>query len=246
VDNRVPRLRDHDRHTDVTIRVMGSMLSFRARAVTVITYAVAMAYLEAAVVVYLTSALGGHVGVLFPLQPADAFGNLAWIEVGREVATLVMIATVGILAGRSAFERFAWAAVVFGAWDIGYYVWLWVFAGWPGSPAATDLLFLLPVPWVGPVWSPVVVSLALVGFGLVAARRLGAGGAIALDRRHWAACTTGGLIVILSYTLGAADVLSGGMPGSYPWPVFVLGMAIATAAAAHAFHGHTADATRAA
>lgn len=214
---------------------MGPVLSFRSRVLTVIAYALAMAYLESAVVVYLTSALGGQVGVLFPLQPASGFGNLGWIEVGREVATLVMIATVGILAGRSPLERLAWAAVVFGVWDIGYYLWLWVFTGWPGSPAATDLLFLLPVPWVGPVWSPVVVSLALVGFGLAAAHRLGAGQELQLTRRHWVACLLGGLVVILSYTLGAADVLGGGMPGAYPWPVFALGMALAVAAALHAF-----------
>lgn len=213
---------------------MQPVLSFRTRAATVITYAVAMAYLEAAVVVYLTAALGGQVGVLFPLRPADSFGNLVWSEVGREAATLVMIATVGILAGRTWLERLAWAAVVFGTWDIGYYVFLWLFAGWPPSPAATDLLFLIPVPWVGPVWSPVVVSLALIGFGLAAARAIDRGRRVAVRRRHLVACVAGGFIVILSYVLGAGDVLAGGMPGPYPWPIFVTGMAIAGLAAADA------------
>jgi len=213
------------------MHVMQPVLSFRARSITVIAYAVAMAYLEAAVVVYLTAALGGQVGVLFPLQPATAFGNLGWVEVGREAATLVMIATVGILAGRTWLERLAWAAVVFGTWDIGYYVFLWLFAGWPASPAATDLLFLIPVPWVGPVWSPVVVSLALVGIGLASARSLDAGRRITVRRWHLVACVAGGLIVVLSYVLGAGDVLAGGPPGPYPWPVFVVGMAIAGIAA---------------
>jgi hypothetical protein len=172
--------------------------------------------------------------VLFPLQPAGTFGNLGWIEAGREAATLVMIAAVGILAGRSAVERLAWAAVVFGAWDIGYYVFLWLFAGWPDSLGATDLLFLIPVPWVGPVWSPVVVSLALVGFGLAAAREAGSGRGLHVRRAHVTVALLGGLVVILSYTLGAGDVLDGGMPGAYPWPVFVVGMAMAVAAAIRA------------
>jgi hypothetical protein len=145
---------------------MGSTASFRMLAAVVIVYALAMAYLESAIVVYLTGALGGQVGVLFPLRPALEAGSLVAIEVGREVATLVMIGAVGVLAGRSLLERLAWAAVVFGAWDIGYYGWLWVFAGWPGSLETTDLLFLLPVPWVGPVWSPVAVSVALVAVGV--------------------------------------------------------------------------------
>ena len=76
-----------------------------------------------------------------------------------------MIGAVGMLAGRTSVERLAWSAVVFGAWDIGYYAWLYVFSGWPPSLGTTDLLFLIPVPWVGPVWSPVAVSVTLVGVG---------------------------------------------------------------------------------
>lgn len=81
----------------------------------VLAYAVAMAYLESAVVVYLQLALGGSVGAIFPLRPAIETGDLVAIEVGRETATLVMIAAVGMLAGRTRVERLAWGAVVFGA-----------------------------------------------------------------------------------------------------------------------------------
>ena len=110
---------------------MGARLSFRSTVLTVLLFAVAMAYLESAVVVYLTLALGGQVGALFPLRPVIEAGDLIAIEVGREAATLVMIAAVGVLVGRSKVERLAWSAVVFGAWDIGYYAWLFVFSGWP-------------------------------------------------------------------------------------------------------------------
>jgi hypothetical protein len=103
---------------------MSRGLSFWSTAVLVLVFAAAMAYLEAAVVVYLTGALGGEVGVIFPLRPAGEVEDLLAIEVGREAATLVIIAAVGALIGRSGLERLAWAAVVFGAWDIGYYAWL--------------------------------------------------------------------------------------------------------------------------
>jgi hypothetical protein len=73
---------------------MGRQLSFRATAAVVLVFALAMAYLESAVVVYLTLALGGQVGEIFPLRPAIEAGELVAIEVGREAATLVMIATV--------------------------------------------------------------------------------------------------------------------------------------------------------
>ncbi|MBI2764238.1 MAG: hypothetical protein HYX54_10980 [Chloroflexi bacterium] len=210
---------------------MGGGLSFRATAITVLAFAMAMAYLEAGVVVYLQGALGAVVGDIFPLRPAIEAGNLVLIEVGREVATMVMIATIGAIAGRTGLERLAWAAVVFGAWDIGYYAWLRLFSGWPGSLATIDLLFLIPVPWVGPVWSPLLVSSALLGFGLAAATRLRAGRPVPVARREWMIALVGGLLVILSYTLDSGRLFDGRMPGAYPWPVFAAGMLLAVSAA---------------
>src|SRR5512135_3648436 len=118
---------------------------FGGLALAVLAFSLAMAYLESAVVVYLTVALGGTVGEIFPVHPAVEAGTVALIEVGREAATMVMIAAMGWIAGRSGLERLAWSAVVFGAWDIGYYGWLYLFAAWPPSLTTTDLLFLIPV-----------------------------------------------------------------------------------------------------
>ncbi len=216
---------------------MAGHLSFRVTAVTVLLYALAMAYLESAVVVYLQLALGGQVGALFPLRPAIEAGDLVVIEVGREAATLVMIGAVGMLAGRTSVERLAWSAVVFGTWDIGYYAWLNVFSGWPPSLGTTDLLFLIPVPWVGPVWSPVAVSVALVGVGLAAAWTLRSGRPVVLARRHWAAGLVGGVIVVLSWTIDAGRLVGGGLPGPYPWPIFAAGMLLALAAAVDVLRG---------
>jgi hypothetical protein len=193
-----------------------------------------MAYLEAADVVYLQLALGAKVGAIFPLRPASEAGSLIAIETGREVATLVMIGAVSFLAGRTWLERLAWSAVVFGLWDIGYYVWLFLFSGWPPSMNTFDILFLLPVPWVGPIWSPVAVSAALVGVGLAAASALRGGRRLAIARRHVGAGLAGGVLVILSYTLDAPRLIDGGLPGQYPWPVFAVGMVLALAAASDA------------
>jgi hypothetical protein len=200
---------------------------FPATAAVVITFAVAMAYLESAVVVYLQGALGIDPTALFPVQEPALVGDLALIEVGREAATLVMLATVGWLAGRSGLERLAWTAVAFGTWDILYYGWLWVFIGWPPSLGTWDLLFLIPVPWTGPVWSPVAISIALIGFGLAAAGRLRAGAPVRAGRAQVAAGIAGGLIVIVAFCWNAALVLEGGVPTDFPWPVFAAGLGLA-------------------
>lgn len=208
--------------------------SFLRLTLVVSLYALAMAYLESAVVVYLRQALGVAPGTVFPVDFSGTADSLGFIELGRELATLVMIGAVGWIAGRSPLERLAWAAVIFGIWDIGYYAWLWVFSGWPSGLGTWDLLFLLPVPWAGPVWAPVAVSLGLIGFGLMVAGRLRAGRPLRMSRGRFAVLILGGVVVIVSFTLNAGVVLSGGTPSSFAWPVFAAGMITGIAAAADA------------
>ncbi len=216
-------------------------MRFRSAAITVVVFAVAMSFMESAVVVYLQRALAITPDELFPLRSADVVGSLAAIEVGREAATLVMLVAVGCLAGQRWVDRLAWTAVAFGVWDIGYYVWLWVFIGWPNSPGTWDVLFLIPTPWTGPVWAPVAVSSALVGFGLAAAYRTCAGWAPRTGRAVGAAAALGGVIVVLSFLANGPAVLAGRLPGWYPWPVFWLGMVTAATAAVVALRGGAGD-----
>jgi hypothetical protein len=137
-----------------------------------------------------------------------------------------MLSAIGCLAGRGWVDRLAWTAVAFGVWDLFYYAWLWVFIGWPHSPATWDVLFLIPVPWAGPVWAPVAVSGALVGFGLAAAHQVPAGRMPRVGLRRGVGAIAGGLLVVGSFVANAPALLSGGLPGWFPWPVFVGGMVL--------------------
>jgi hypothetical protein len=204
---------------------------FARLAVAILVFAVAMAYVESAVVVYLRAALGAGTGDVFPIDLSSEAVPFGAIELGREAATLVMIGAVGWIVGRRGWERLAWAAVVFGAWDIAYYFWLWVFSGWPYSLATWDLLFLLPLPWAGPIWAPIVVSLLLIGFGLALASRYRAGLEAAAGAPHLVGLLLGGLVVIVSFVLNATVVLDGGVPTDFAWPVFVAGIGIGIVAA---------------
>jgi hypothetical protein len=216
-------------------------MRFRTLALTVAVFAAAMAYLESAVVVYLQRALSITPDQLFPLRGPEVVGDLAPIEVGREFATLVMLVALGYLVGRRWVDRLAWVAVAFGVWDIAYYGWLWVFVGWPHSPGTWDVLFLIPVPWAGPVWAPMAVSVALIGFGLAAAHSSHSGRPARVDRRRVAIALAGGLLVVLSFTADAPGLMSGRVPGWYPWPVFVAGMALAGWAAWTTLRAGAAD-----
>jgi hypothetical protein len=118
-------------------------------------FAIAMAYVESAVVVYLRAIFHPE-GFIFPLKAFNDYKIK--VEVFREVATLVMLLTVAHLAGRNIQERFASLMLTFGVWDIFYYVWLKVLIDWPVSLLDWDILFLIPLPWIGPVIAPVSIA----------------------------------------------------------------------------------------
>jgi hypothetical protein len=122
-------------------------------------FAVAMGMFETAVVIYLRKMFFPE-GFNFPLVAVDT--DIALVEFCREAATIIMLIGVGILAGKTPSQRFAWFIYAFAVWDIFYYVFLKVFLDWPSSLFTWDILFLIPVPWVGPVVAPVLVSLTMI------------------------------------------------------------------------------------
>lgn len=79
-----------------------------------------------------------------------------------EAATLVMSASVALLTGANLKQRIAYFFLAFGIWDIFYYVFLRLTIGWPQTLVDLDIFFLLPFPWVGPVFVPVAVSTFLI------------------------------------------------------------------------------------
>lgn len=202
--------------------------SFATTALVVVAFGIAMGYLEAAVVVYLRSAI--ETGSVVPAHVPATLGTFEAVEIVRELATLVMIAAVGWLAGRGRLERLAWAAVVFGAWDIVYYLGLRLTTDWPLALDTWDVLFLVPAPWVGPVWAPIVISVALVGFGLAAAWRHRTGRSVEVGPARLAAGLAGGALVIASFLVDSQRVLAGDAAAWTGWPIFWTGMALALAA----------------
>jgi hypothetical protein len=79
-----------------------------------------------------------------------------------------MLLCIGWIAGETFQSRVGFTFIAFGLWDIFYYIWLWVFIGWPRSVFELDLLFLIPLPWWGPVLSPVLIALLMVTGGIIA------------------------------------------------------------------------------
>lgn len=158
-------------------------------------FAVAMGLFECAVVVYLRE-LSFPNGFDFPLKPIGH--NLAAVELWREVATIFMLVAVGWMAGHNKNTRFAWFIYAFAIWDIFYYVFLKVFLDWPSSLATWDVLFLLPVMWVGPVWAPVLLSLMMIAFAVII-NQINAHTNRPIGRMNWALLISGSAVCIVSF-----------------------------------------------
>ncbi len=187
-------------------------------------FAVAMAYIESAVVVYLRQIFYPR-GFDFPLAPLNGQNNMILIELGREAATIVMLTSIGMLAGRSRIEKFAYLLYAFGIWDLFYYVWLKIFIGWPPSLLTWDILFLLPLPWVGPVLAPVLVSLAMIAAAFWIIRRERRGSDNHFPIWAWLCEIAAGLIIILAFIWDFEHITAGGYPHAFRWDIFALGWA---------------------
>ncbi len=205
---------------------MTAQLSARARWTIVVVFAIAMACMEAATVFYIRAL----VDRLEPYQPNplpinNALGN---VELWREAATLVMIAALGILAGHTWRRRVGYAAIAFGVWDIFYYVFLRVMTGWPRTIMDWDVLFLLPLPWWGPVIAPVSIAVLMFVWGTTATQTND-------DSREpawaWVIAGAGITLALGVFMTDAWRALPGGrdavlqvLPATFNWPLFLVAL----------------------
>jgi len=125
-------------------------------------WGVVFGYMEAAVVVYLREIYYPE-GFSFPLLIIQ--GRIILTEVLREAATLLIIWATVCLAYKRLQSRIAAFVVLFGIWDIFYYIFLKLLLNWPENLGTWDILFLIPSPWVGPIWAPVLVSIGFIYAG---------------------------------------------------------------------------------
>lgn len=162
-----------------------------------IVFSIAMGFLESAVVVYLRE-LYYPEGFKFPLMPIDK--HIITTEFWREIATIIMLLGVAILAGKITVQRFAYFLFCFALWDIFYYVFLFALIGWPPSLMTWDILFLIPIPWVGPVLTPLIMTLLMVTHSCMIVFFDLKGTKARINPGEWVALISGSLIVIISWT----------------------------------------------
>lgn len=229
--------------------MINEYLSYRQRFFWLAIFAIAMGFLEGIVVVYVRE-LYYPEGFDFPLKLMSP--ELVKIEWIREIATLVMLAGVGILTGRNGLQRLLYALFAFGVWDIFYYIALKLLIGWPVSLLTWDLLFLIPVSWLGPVLAPVLNSVTMIVMALLLVSRQERGYQVKVSLADWILIYGGALIILYTYLIDytrlliesgvlagksspeAADrliqMITSYIPESYRWILFIIGEVLIMAA----------------
>jgi hypothetical protein len=206
-----------------------------------IVFSVAFGYVEAAVVAYLRSIytpLRAHFysvtpDELFPLLSLEQLRTLGpehvarlKIELGRELATLLMLAGAAMIAARTLRVWVAAFLVCFGLWDVTFYLFLKMLIDWPASLQTWDILFLLPVPWAGPVIAPVIVSLSMIGSGLLLLWREYNNKRVHITGLQASVIVLGGMLIVAAFMWDFRNTASGGNPNPFNWALFTAGEAI--------------------
>lgn len=200
----------------------------------VVLFAVAMAWLESAIVFYGRSL----VGRLEPYQPnpLPLMDQLGATELVREAATMLMLWAVGWFAGDTRRMRWAFACVAFGVWDVFYYVFLKIICGWPRTLLDWDVLFLIPLPWWGPVIAPMLIAALMIAWGTLVALNDTPARPLRSRRPVWAAAAVGAALALAVFMADALRVAGGGMeawsnvlPVKFNWPIFAAALALLAA-----------------
>ncbi len=171
----------------------------------ILLFSIAMGYLESAVVIYIRE-LYYPEGFAFPMKLISE--KIMITEFFREAATMLMLVGIAIIAGRSAIERFAYFIMCFGIWDIFYYVFLYLILGWPQNLLTWDVLFFIPVTWIGPVLAPVINSATMIFLAALILFYKRQKGVVKTGKLVWTLLIVGSLVVIISYTMDYSGFMS--------------------------------------
>jgi hypothetical protein len=228
-------------------------LPWKRSVLALLLFGTAFGYVEAAVVTYLRLLHeparqkfypGRSAGELFPLLTLEQLRGsssdqqkILAVEIGREAATILMLAAVALAVARTAGQWAAAFVIAFGAWDLTFYLFLKVLLGWPASLYTWDILFLIPVPWVGPVLAPALVSAAMILSGTWHLRREARRAPVMLSAAHWSGIMIGALVIVFSFAMDYRVIMAGGTPHAFHWAVFAAGMAIGIGSYAGAVWG---------
>ncbi|OPX21529.1 MAG: hypothetical protein B1H04_06480 [Planctomycetales bacterium 4484_123] len=218
-----------------------------SRLAALVVLAAALAYIEASVVVYLRQAITPvrrkYLQRTFPMAiseplpllsldqlrqagpPVDSF---LLLEQLREAAALAVLAAAAVGLRHRGGEGLAFFLIGFAVWDGLYYAFLKLLIDWPASLGTWDVLFLIPVPWLAPVWAPLLVSLSMLLAGLLRLSRPTVERPVGTTVGASLTILAGAGLVLVSFVIRVGEAV-GAIPARFDWPWFLAGWLLGTA-----------------
>ena len=178
--------------------------SLKTILISVLIYSIAMGFLEAIVVVYLRD-IYYPAGFKFPLMiiPDETLR----IEILREFCTLVMLVSVAFIAGKNRMEIFSYFLFSFAVWDLAYYAGLKLVLNWPSSFFTWDILFLIPIPWIGPVLAPIISSISMIILSLLFLFIQSRKEIVKIKTAEWTLIYLGAVLIFTSFIWNYAEII---------------------------------------
>lgn len=148
-------------------------MKVKTRFMVLAVFGFTMGIMESIVVVYIRRIIEGVdvvnlTGRVVSNIPAWLIG----IEQAREACTIIMLVTLSLLVEKDKWRRLAVFLWTFALWDLFYYAGLKIFLNWPPSITTIDCLFLIPCPWIAPVYVPVIASTLMITASIIIMHKL--------------------------------------------------------------------------
>jgi len=186
----------------------------------ILVFGISMALVEAGIVIYLR-ALYYPEGFSFPLKIITTRHFI--FELAREAATILMLISVSAFIAKTFWEKFAYFLILFGLWDIFYYIWLKIAIGWPLSLLDWDILYLIPLPWISPVIAPVTIAIMMIFAGIFIIFLFKRGHDFRPSLLAWVMTIIGTLIILYSFMRDTGASLHQHMPLPYKYEALIAG-----------------------
>ncbi|MBN1979678.1 MAG: hypothetical protein JW918_19965 [Anaerolineae bacterium] len=118
-------------------------------------------------------------------------------------------------------------------WESFYYVFLKLLIDWPASLLGWDLLFLIPLPWRGPVLAPALIAVLICVAAVLAVARMERGQRLGITLLRLATALGGALLALYVFMTDAIHALLAGpvdwdtlRPTPFKWPLFLVALVL--------------------
>jgi hypothetical protein len=116
-----------------------------------------------------------------------------------------------------------------------------VILNWPASLYDWDILFLIPLPWIGPVIAPVLISLVMIATGILIIRHEAQGRFFHPPLSVWLISITSSAVILYTFVKDTGATLHSEIPRPYQYEFLIPALLLLLLALSVAFRGNNKE-----